>query len=82
MMLLSAVATVAVVGDDGTMYVDRQELRNELTATSGFSGVIGTLECDAFGDCGSQAISIVRHDDPSDPEVGKANVVYSFSPTG
>ncbi len=82
MLLLSAVAAVAVVGDDGTMYVDHQELRNALTSTSGFSGVIGTLACDAFGDCGSQAISIVEHLDTSDPTTSKTNVVFSFSPTG
>jgi branched-chain amino acid transport system substrate-binding protein len=82
MLLLSAIDAVAVVDADGTMHVDRQALRDELNATTGFSGVIGTLACDAFGDCGSQAISVILHTDPTDVAAGKANVVYSFSPTG
>lgn len=82
MLLLNAIESVAVVEDDGTMHVDRQALRDALDATSGFSGVIGTLACDDFGDCGSQAISVVLHEDSSDVSFGKANVVFSFSPTG
>ena len=82
MMLLSAIEAVAFVDADGTMFVDRAALRAELANTSGFSGVTGTLSCDAFGDCGAQAIAIVHHEDSSDVEVGKANVVFSFSPTG
>jgi branched-chain amino acid transport system substrate-binding protein len=82
MMLMSAIEAVAVVDADGTMHVDRQALRDELDATSGFSGVTGTLECDAFGDCGAQAISIIQHLDSGDLAASKANVVYSFSPTG
>lgn len=82
MMLLNAIESVAVVEDDGTMHVDRQALRDALNSTSGFSGVIGTLACDDFGDCGAQAISIVHHTDVNDLAASKANVVYSFSPTG
>lgn len=82
MLLLSAIDAVAVVDADGTMHVDRQALRDQLDSTSGFSGVIGTLACDDFGDCGSQAISVILHEDPNDVAAGKANVVYSFSPTG
>ncbi len=81
MMLLTAVEAVAVVDGD-TIHVDRQALRDQLDKTSGFSGMIGTLACDSFGDCGSQAIAIVEHLNASDPAASKANVVYSFSPTG
>lgn len=82
MMLLNAIESVAVVEDDGTMHVDRQALRDALDSTMAFSGVIGTLACDDFGDCGAQAISIVHHTDVNDLAASKANVVYSFSPTG
>ena len=82
MMLLSAIEAVAVVDGEGTMWVDRNLLRRELENTSGFPGMIGTLACDGFGDCGSQAISIVEHLDVDDPAASKANVVFSFSPTG
>ena len=79
-LLLSAIDKVAVVLSDGTMYIDRQELRDALTATSGFGGIIGTLSCDAFGDCGAQRISIVLHTDSNDIEFGKSNIVYEFLP--
>ena len=80
MMLLSAIATVAVVDDEGVMWVDRNALRRELETTSGFSGMIGTLSCDAFGDCGSQFIGIFEHLDSAD--AAARNQIYTFSPTG
>jgi branched-chain amino acid transport system substrate-binding protein len=82
MLLMSAIDAVAVAGPDGELFVDRQALRDHLNGTTGFSGVIGTLACDAYGDCGSQAISVILHEDPTDVAAGKANVVFSFSPTG
>jgi branched-chain amino acid transport system substrate-binding protein len=82
MLLLSSIAAVAVEGPNGELWVDRQALRDQINGTTGFQGMIGTLACDAFGDCGSQAISIVEHLDSSDIAAGKSNVVYSFSPTG
>ncbi|GMQ93189.1 MAG: ABC transporter substrate-binding protein [Acidimicrobiia bacterium] len=81
-LLLSAIDAVAVEMSDGTLIVDRQALRDELTATSGFGGIIGTLSCDEFGDCGAQRISIVLHLDSSDIEAGKSNIVFEFSPGG
>jgi len=79
-MLLSAVDAVAVVDDHGTLWIDRQALRDELDATTGFGGIIGTLSCDDFGDCGAQRISIVLHEDSADIEAGKSNIVFEFSP--
>ncbi len=81
-LLLSAIDAVAVVDDHGTLWVDRQALRDHLDATSGFGGIIGTLSCDAFGDCGAQRISIVHHTDSSDIETGKSNIVFEFSALG
>jgi branched-chain amino acid transport system substrate-binding protein len=81
-LLLSAIEEVAVELDDGSLFIDRQALRDSLTATSGFAGIIGTLSCDDFGDCGAQRISVVFHEDPSDVPTGKANIVFEFSPNG
>ncbi len=81
-LLLSAIDKVAVELDDGSLFIDRQALRDELTSTKGFSGIIGTLSCDDFGDCGAQRISIVLHEDPTDIEAGKTNIVYEFAPNG
>jgi branched-chain amino acid transport system substrate-binding protein len=78
-LLLSAIEQVAVVQMDGSLFIDRQELRDALTATSGFGGIIGTLGCDDFGDCGAQRISIVHHLDSTDVTAGMNNIVFEFS---
>jgi branched-chain amino acid transport system substrate-binding protein len=80
MMLLSAIEAVAVIDGDGVMWVDRSALRRELENTTDFAGMIGTLSCDDFGDCGSQFIGIYQHLDSGDPAA--RNQVYTFSPTG
>ena len=53
-LLLSAIESVAVeVG--GKLHIDRDDLREEIGATTDFQGIIGTLSCDEFGDCGTGA---------------------------
>ncbi len=81
-LLLSAIDAVSIELADGSLFIDRQALRDHLDATSGFGGIIGTLSCDAFGDCGAQRISVVLHEDSSDIEAGKSNIVFEFSPNG
>lgn len=78
-LLLSAIDQVAIELADGSLFVDREALRDALTATSGFGGIIGTLGCDEFGDCGAQRISVVLHTDSTDIEAGKNNIVFEFS---
>ncbi len=74
-MLLTAIDTVAIEGDDGSLTIDRQALRDELSATADFPGIIGLITCDEFGDCGAQRISVVEH--LGDPETVGDNVVYT-----
>jgi branched-chain amino acid transport system substrate-binding protein len=74
-MLLTAIDSVAVEGDDGTLFIDRQALRDELNSVTDFPGIIGLITCDEFGDCGAQRISVVEHE--GDPEAAVSNVVYS-----
>ena len=78
-MLLSAIEKVAVEVE-GTLYIDRRALREELHASS-FDGIIGPIACDRFGDCGSQRIAVIHHTDPRDIEAGKNNVVFDYAPT-
>jgi branched-chain amino acid transport system substrate-binding protein len=73
-MLLTAIDNVAVE-IDGTLYIDRQALRDELNKTTDFPGIIGLITCDDFGDCGAQRISVVEHE--GDPVAAVSNVVYS-----
>ena len=77
-MLLNAIETVGV-DVDGTLYIDRQALRDELDSTV-MDGIIGSMACDAFGDCGSSKISIVLNESPDDFEAASSNVVFGFAP--
>lgn len=57
-MLLQAIESVAIEGDDGTLLIPRAALREALFATSGFEGITGTLTCDEFGDCADPRIAV------------------------
>lgn len=50
-MLLDSIEQVAQVGDDGTILIGRQALRDALSSISGFAGVTGSLTCGPTGDC-------------------------------
>lgn len=77
-LLLNAIDQVAVEGEDGSLTVGRQALRDALN-DSIFRVMIGTIDCDEFGDCGSQEIQIVTHPDPSVTDATQLEVVYTFS---
>ncbi len=57
-IILAAIEKVAVQGDDGSLMIGRQALREALFATSNFAGVTGTLTCDANGDCADPQITV------------------------
>jgi branched-chain amino acid transport system substrate-binding protein len=78
-LLLDTIQDAAVV-DDGKLYVDRAALRRELRATTGFQGLLGTLSCDEFGDCGTGRINIYHHTDTSITDPAQLPVVYRFTP--
>ncbi len=79
-LLLEAIAAASRVVEDGTLIIDRAGVRQYLNAVSGFSGIIGTINCDSFGDCGSQKTTVIHHLDPDDIEASLANVVFEFAP--
>ena len=78
-LLLEAIAAASSV-NDGTLIIDRAGVRQYLNAVSGYGGVIGTISCDSFGDCGSQKTTVIHHLDPDDIEASLANVVFEFAP--
>ena len=78
-LLLNAIEIVAGE-DDGKLYVDRAALRRQLHATSGFQGLLGTLNCDEFGDCGTGRINIYHHTDLNITDPAQLPVVYRFTP--
>ena len=80
-LLLRAVEDASRVVDN-ELVIDRAAVRESLHSVSGYSGLIGTLSCDAFGDCGTQRVLVVHHLDRNDIEAAKSNVVYQFAPGG
>ncbi len=62
-MIFAAIEAVAVEDEDGTLRIDRQALRDEIFATSGFEGLTGSLTCDEFGDCADPNITISQVQD-------------------
>ena len=74
-MLLRAIEEVAVAQGD-TLYIDRARLREALTSTAEFSGIVGELSCDEFGDCGTGHLHIVHHTDSTITDVEGLEIVY------
>ena len=74
-MLLRAIEEVAVMQGE-TLYIDRARLREALTGTTEFSGIIGELTCDEFGDCGTGHLHIVHHTDSTITDVEGLEIVY------
>ena len=68
------------VAEDGKLLVDRAALRQQLSATTGLQGLIGTLSCDDFGDCGAGRINIYHHADAGVTDPAQLPVVYRFAP--
>ena len=78
-ILLRAIEEVAVV-EGSALYIDRARLREALAGTSGFSGIIGAISCDEFGDCGTGRVQISHHTDSTMTDVERLPVVYRYAP--
>ena len=78
-LLLWAIDNTAVAEGD-ELRIDRGKLRETLTGVSGFSGIIGALSCDEFGDCGTGRVHISHHTDSSVTVPEDLPVVYKFAP--
>ena len=59
-LLLDAIAAASWI-DGGNLMIDRQGIRDHLNSVQGYQGLIGTINCDAFGDCGAARIAIVQN---------------------
>ena len=79
-LLLDAIAAASWV-EDGTLMIDRQGIRDHLNSVSGYSGLIGTINCDAFGDCGAARITVVQNlGGEENAQTSMNNVVFSYAP--
>jgi branched-chain amino acid transport system substrate-binding protein len=60
-ILLNAIEAVAVVGDDGTVYIPRQALRDWIYALKDYPGLTGNLSCNENGDCATgEALGVFK----------------------
>ena len=79
-LLLDAIKAASWV-EDGNLMIDRQGIRDYLNGVSGYSGLIGSLSCDDFGDCGSAKITVVQNiGGEENAEASLNNVVFSYAP--
>lgn len=69
------------IDEEGTVHVSRADLRAAVRDVSrDFHGIIGSLACDEFGDCGHGAQNIYHHTDSDVTDPAKLAVVYRFEP--
>ena len=78
-ILLRAIEEVAVADGD-TLFIDRARLREALTNTTGFNGIIGPISCDNFGDCGTGLVLIAHYTDPAVNDITQLPVVFRYAP--
>lgn len=78
-LLLTAIESVSIEDQDGTLHIGRKTLRDALYKTENFAGLTGDLTCDEFGDCGSARFRGVRLDDPTAGIDGlKNNIIFTY----
>jgi branched-chain amino acid transport system substrate-binding protein len=59
-ILVDAIEAVAVEGDDGTLFIPKDALRQYVADLTDYEGLTGTLTCDENGDCGAEDVSIAQ----------------------
>ena len=79
-VLLMDAIVAASTDDAGTLTIDRAGVREYLHGVSNYSGLIGTMSCDAYGDCSSAKITVIQNIDSTDYAASTANVVYEYAP--
>ena len=79
-LLLDAIVEASEVSGHGTLVIDRSAVRSALDAVDSYQGLIGTIACDGFGDCGTQKITVILHESVDGIEASKTNVVFEFAP--
>jgi branched-chain amino acid transport system substrate-binding protein len=59
-IIFDAIEAVAVEGDDGTIFIPKDALRQYVAELSDYPGMTGNLTCDENGDCGAEDVSIAQ----------------------
>lgn len=68
-VIIAALEEVAVLGDDGSLTIDRAALAEAIRATSEYEGLSGTITCAENGDCGAGVIQVFAVEDGEFVEV-------------
>ena len=63
-ILAKAIEKVAKTDDQGTTYIGRKALRDELFATKGYDGLSGPINCNPHGQCGGFNFAVYQYVDP------------------
>ncbi len=50
-VLASVIRSVAILGDDGNLYIPREAMVKGVRSVSGYKGITGEITCDANGEC-------------------------------
>ena len=69
-ILARAIEKVAKTDDQGTTYIGRKALRDELFSTKGYDGFSGPINCNPHGQCGGFNFAVYQYVD-SDPATFK-----------
>ncbi len=81
-LLFQAIDKAAMKSPDGTLYIGRQKLREELYAIKDYDGVTGRLTCNKYGDCAFPVFNVLRMDDPGQGVTAlQKNVQFTYSPS-
>ncbi|HET7684860.1 MAG TPA: branched-chain amino acid ABC transporter substrate-binding protein [Candidatus Limnocylindria bacterium] len=57
-IIADAIEAVALEGDDGTLYIPRTALKDQIAGLSNYPGLTGDLTCNENGDCANSTITV------------------------
>jgi branched-chain amino acid transport system substrate-binding protein len=57
-IIADAIEAVALEGDDGTLYIPRTALKDQVAGLSNYAGLTGNLTCNENGDCANSTITV------------------------
>ncbi|MXW99434.1 MAG: ABC transporter substrate-binding protein [Acidimicrobiaceae bacterium] len=78
-LLLEAIEAASRLEGE-SLVIDLAGVREYLDGVSGYGGIIGSISCDDFGDCGVRRMAVVEHLDSGDPAATRSNTVYEYVP--
>ena len=68
-IIFDAIESVAITGEDGTLFIPKDALREYVANLTDFPGLTGNLTCNENGDCGSEFVSVAQVVDGAFSEV-------------